>query len=424
MTIKHLYPVVEPSLNLDFANSKKLDPRITFTRGSIGTYVGDDGLIKTAAQNEARFDHDSDGNSLGLLVEESRTNLLTYSEEFGNVSAWVIYTGGIITANTAASPDSTVTADTLAYDGVNSKVSIESSNITVVSGQAYSSSYYVKVAGGDARYVQVWATNGPLNAYANFDLVDNVIGTSSANATPFMETLSNGWYRIGYSGVSDYNNWRPRLSVVDSASSGRNGNYSGSNASIYLWGAQLEAGAFPTSYIPTDGTPGGIARAADVASITGSNFSSWYNQSEGSFFSQYIPTAGHGEVKFFGNNVNFWNIGATSVAGGVFGFRTISNQGSDANIFNRGRIEDSTNYGYVIKHAAAIADNDFACYTSSSSGDVNLNTGLTIPATGGYLTPLVDRLILTDDLTGVIRLSRLTYYPQRLPNATLQALTL
>ena len=69
MTIRHLYPAVEPSLNLDFANSKKLDSRITFTRASTGTYTDESGIIRTAAANEARFDHDSDGNSLGLLIE-------------------------------------------------------------------------------------------------------------------------------------------------------------------------------------------------------------------------------------------------------------------------------------------------------------------------------------------------------------------
>ena len=71
------YPTIKPSLNLNFARARALDPRITFTRASVGTYVGRDGRIKTAGNNEARFDHDPVTlESLGLLIEESRTNIV------------------------------------------------------------------------------------------------------------------------------------------------------------------------------------------------------------------------------------------------------------------------------------------------------------------------------------------------------------
>ena len=79
------YPTIEPSLKLDFANARALDPRITFTRASTATYVGANGLIKTAGVNEPRFDHDPiTGESLGLLIEESRTNSVEYSEDLSN----------------------------------------------------------------------------------------------------------------------------------------------------------------------------------------------------------------------------------------------------------------------------------------------------------------------------------------------------
>ena len=85
------YPTIKPSLNLNFARARALDPRITFTRASVGTYVGRDGLIKTAGNNEARFDHDpTTGESLGLLIEESRTNEVfnssLFNESAGNPS--------------------------------------------------------------------------------------------------------------------------------------------------------------------------------------------------------------------------------------------------------------------------------------------------------------------------------------------------
>ena len=82
MSIKSSYPTDSPSLVLDFANSRRLDPRITFTRaqtGNISSYMGPDGLIKYAGPDQPRFDHrynsvTGEVESLGLLIEESRVN--------------------------------------------------------------------------------------------------------------------------------------------------------------------------------------------------------------------------------------------------------------------------------------------------------------------------------------------------------------
>ena len=77
MAINSNYPKIRPSLNLDFTNSRELDPRITFSRASSGGYFDANGIYRQAAPNEARFDHDPvTGECKGLLIEESRTNLL------------------------------------------------------------------------------------------------------------------------------------------------------------------------------------------------------------------------------------------------------------------------------------------------------------------------------------------------------------
>ena len=106
--ITESYPIIRPSLNLNFARSRALDNRITFTRGSSATYVGRDGLIKTAGNNEPRFDHDpSTLDSLGLMIERERTNLIVYSVI--NTAHW----------NTNTSTNTNNTTETKAPDGSN-----------------------------------------------------------------------------------------------------------------------------------------------------------------------------------------------------------------------------------------------------------------------------------------------------------------
>ena len=101
---------VKPTLNLDFANSKSLDPRITFTRATIGSYYDADGILKIASSGTPRFDHNPvTGESLGLLVEELRPNFMQFSEDFYQ---WSI-SNAIIIPNVALAPDGTYTADRL-----------------------------------------------------------------------------------------------------------------------------------------------------------------------------------------------------------------------------------------------------------------------------------------------------------------------
>ena len=103
-------PTIRPSLNLDFANTKYLDSRVTFSRTSTATYYDQYGTLQTAAMGEARFDYDpATGEAKGLLIEEQRTNLLTYSEQFDN-AAW-IKTRLSVDANNTTAPDGTLTAD-------------------------------------------------------------------------------------------------------------------------------------------------------------------------------------------------------------------------------------------------------------------------------------------------------------------------
>jgi hypothetical protein len=272
MTIKHLYPVIEPSLNLDFANSKKLDPRITFIRGSIGTYVGDDGLIKTAAQDEARFDHDSDGNSLGLLVEESRTNLLPYSEDVTDYALRSVTTPfDSSSVNPTGSLGSYKILSNPGPSAARINKSLNSANNIVVSAFVKKSTH---------RYVLVGFGGGINSFTALFDiepgLTSNRLLGQGGNGTftnidAGYQNFPNDWIRIWAVGTTSGTDG-PTVGLGPDATTFNITTWTAAGTEeIYAWGLQYEDDtSFPTSYIPTEGST--VTRAADVASISGDNF--------------------------------------------------------------------------------------------------------------------------------------------------------
>ena len=274
------------TLDLDFATNLSLTDNIsgnnlvTFSRDSIGTYVDSNGVIQTATANTPRFDHDPEtGESLGLLIEESRTNLITYSEELDN-AAWGKFNGSIL-ANTDISPSGNQTADKWRPDTVNG---FHYAQFAGISGSATPFTYSIFAKQSGYRYLLVNTPNGSVSGNSGpiIDLQDGVVAGNFGATYPTTVTgIGNGWWRIAMTFTGnglliavDHNPF-PTTSVTPYAGDGTSG--------VLLWGAQLEQGSFPTSYIPNNGTPGGIIRAADVASISGTDLTSWFNQSEGTF---------------------------------------------------------------------------------------------------------------------------------------------
>jgi hypothetical protein len=259
-------PIIRPSLLLDFANSKTIDPRITFTRASTATYTGADGLIKNAASNEARFDHNPiTGESLGLLIEEQRTNLLTYSENFDNA----IWTKGnsTIIPNTAIAPDGTLTADkhveTTGY-GAHSSVY----EFSAVSGNTYTASYYVK--SGERTEILIGfdpSLGFSTYQYGRFNLVTGVATTFLGSPILSIMAVGNGWYRCSITATATGTGNNALVSTQ--IHTGATNVYAGDGTSgIYIWGAQLEQGAFATSYIPSADS---FTSRASTGTFIGSN---------------------------------------------------------------------------------------------------------------------------------------------------------
>lgn len=88
MTIKQLYPDIAPIILLDFVNGQVVDPRVSFTRASVGTYTDSQGIPKEVAINQPRFDHTATTlEPTGLLIEGQRTNFLLRNTDLSN-AAW------------------------------------------------------------------------------------------------------------------------------------------------------------------------------------------------------------------------------------------------------------------------------------------------------------------------------------------------
>jgi hypothetical protein len=406
-----------PSLLLDFTNTGTLDPRITFTRASSGTFTGSNGLIQSAAIDAPRFDYNPVTlASNGLLIEEQRTNLVTYSEQFDN-AAWGKGNSSI-TANTIVSPDGTLDADKVVEDTANNTHRVSVSNVSVTSGTAYTFSIFAKAAersavqlsfGSDASAFPITQAIFSLTGSGSF--VNNG-GTPNAVIT----NLGNGWYRCSVTATasSTTSSGVLRIFVCNGTTAGSD-SYTGNGTSgLYIWGAQLEAGAFPTSYIPTVAAQ--VTRSADVAVMTGTNFSSWYNQTEGTVYAEYVKYANVGSriVAISNSTINAQIRLTGSVAVNIRPDWQIIDGGTvQANVLAVNTIAPNI----FAKSAGAYAVNSFNQATNAVLG---------VEDTSGTVPPVSQMNIGANEvgianLNGYIR--KIAYYPQRLPNAQLQALT-
>ena len=406
-----------PTLDLNFAENRTLldsvtgQNLVTFTRASAGTYVGSDGLIKTAAENVPRFDHDPvTGACLGLLVEEQRTNLLVRSGEFDD-PRWNKVLGSI-TVDSAIAPNGALAAEVF-IPSASPGLPYSQQTATVTSGTVYTWSVFLKAAG--YRWIFLDAFDGN-NRRSYFDLQTGTVGNTAPGNTSTITDFGNGWYRCSMTRSAGSNSVAYAVAVATS-----NGGISmigDGTSGIYLWGAQLEARAFPTSYIPT--TASAATRSADVASISGSNFSSWYRQDEGTVFADFrIPFAsGTQRILSFqgsgGEIVNDIPLFVFSTAGKAVSGNVFSSS------VNSGRIDVNENYASSISTRAAYAvkPGDRAI---TSKGDA------VVPASTAFAMPVITTLLIGEQggggavLNGTIR--RLTYWPQRLSNSTLQTIT-
>lgn len=356
----------------------------------------------------------------GLLIEEQRTNLLTYSEQFDNASWSSLGTVTIAAiANQAIAPNGSTTADSLS-DGTATGTRAIGTTASITLGTTYTLSCYVKA--NTTSNIQLSGSSGAFgtNIWATFDLATSAIGASGSSVTASSITaVGNGWYRCTVSGVATATTSSTAFVVVmvDSPTATRLPSYTGTNAnSVFLWGAQLEAGAFATSYIPT--TTAQVTRSADVALVQGSNFSSWYNVNEGTVFAQGdgVQTTNSSLVAIRDSAVGYNNqitLDRTSSSSPRFSVRASN---VDQAVFAGGVVFTANT---VVKLAGAYMVNNFGASFNGSS--IASDTSGSVPISIAQME--IGRLGSSQGeyINGHIR--QIAYYPRRLQNSELQAIT-
>lgn len=377
-------PLIAPAAFALNLLSGALDSRVAFTRSTTGTRINASGLIESVAIDGPRFDYDPVTLApLGLLIEEQRTNLLLRASEFGD-ALWAKSSISVVSDATSA-PDGSSTAVTISGSAANAFVW---QNVALTAA-SYAYSVYVKA--GTATSVRV-------NVYDNADhyvVFDLTTGTSSSqvNVSGYAaQQCGNGWWRLWIIWTAAAIGSQIRVLLPAAGT-------------VHVWGAQLEAGAFPTSYIPT--TTAQVTRTADNFSITGTNFSSWYNASEGTLLvdmafiaSAINPNAG---IDLRSDNSNYVTVRATT------GFVQTS-AGTQA-LFVAGVANTTPK-----KRAIAYKANDFAY--SYDGGAVLTDTAGAVPVMN---TLRLD--VANGSISSNAHIRSLSYFNTRKSNAELQAMT-
>lgn len=422
------------ALDLQFAADKTLTarkgPTPVFTRGSTGTFVGSNGLIQSAAINTPRFDHTSDGVCRGLLIEESRTNICRYSGELVSGTGWS--TVGMLSVVDGVGPDGNDAYELSETSGgtfhtfLNTGGTGSTQAASITSGVTYTGSIFLKKITGSVDWVQVTLATAGFGSsqYVNINLSNGTIGNSSGG-TARVEQYANGWYRVSWTATATTTTTTSGTILV-SGIQNTNGttrvpSYSGVGTNKFLAAmAQLEAGFFATSYIPT--VASSVVRSADVCSISGANFTSFWNQTEGSLFASAIfnSPANYNAAQFFcdvndntsQNRVRFYRNLTTP----TFEAANISSNTQDA------IITSSAQYASNVTHKASlgIKQNDYAFFANNAT--IGTDSSVVLPVNlNTFSIGNSSSAVPARPTNGTI--SAIRYYRKRLPNAKLQALT-
>lgn len=414
--------IANPTLDFNFIRSNNLDSRFTFSRASAATYTNSRGYISYAVNNQPRFDYDPvTGQSKGLLMEDQRTNMYSYSNQ---ASFWSTngQGSGTLTINTASvlSPDGVSYADVVINTpNINSYARVAQSAY-LTSSTYYTRSVYAKGLGGNNLLIMESQFNGGQYT-TKFDLGAGTIpqiGTGTAT----ISYVGNGWYRCAATMLSS-------SSTTDTMQVLYIGGYGSTSLTvpIALWGAQLEAGQFATSLIPTGSAS--ATRIGDYLVMSGSIVSNAINPVSGTIYTEF-DTICNGKTATGGNdfpfiydfdNQTYQNDGYRCLLSAGYGPGVYTEVAANGLNPNR-QIATTLGDQSVKKLATAFQLGDASAVLNG--GTVYSVTPVTTLPTG------IDRISIGTQsyvggfgnfFTGHMR--RLTYWPQRLSNTQISTLT-
>jgi hypothetical protein len=396
---------VLPKLALDFTTAS-LDPRVTFTRtGNTATVVNSSGYLQAINANLPRFDYNpATLVCKGLLIEESRINSAVYSESITNWTVSNTTTGSDSTVNPYGVASGQYFADTAATAAF-----LILDAVTFVTATAYTFSVYAKAKGSSL--IQLTFDRVGSGNYANFNLTTGVVTKVGGSSTATITNAGNGWYRCSVAATTvGGGSGSLKVYLLNNASSTQAPSYTGTGAnSAYITCAQLEVGAFPTSYIPNTASTGTTTRNADVATMTGTNFSDWYTATTGAAVVWAIPQTATGTRPL----AQFDDTTANEI---------IALRGNVADpelyIIDGGVAQTQIDVGTIVANTAyklSGAWNINNCAAAKDGGSVGVDTNATIP------TPTQLRIGSNGTNYACAWIQKIMYWPQRIINAEVQA---
>jgi hypothetical protein len=399
-----------PSLDFQFL-SGSLSPQITFTRASTATFFNSSGVLTSASNDVARFDYNPATLApLGLLIEESRTNSIRNNTMVGAVAG----TPGTVPTNWSDIPTSNGLSRQIVGVGTQSGINyidIRYSGTTTAASstvlQPEPSTQTVAATGQSWTASAWWALAG--GSTSGLTIVQRVTGRSSVGG--FLENTDTSVTLTGtltrYSASRTFTNASTERVSCDFAFSYASG--AAIDITLRIGLPQLEQGAFATSVIPTTTTA--LTRAADVASVN--TLTPWFNATEGTIFVE-ASNAQLGTSLFSTDDgtasnriVTYFNV-ANSPA-----FRVVSGGVDQAN-FSAGTITQNATF----KLSTAYATNDFAASLNGAAAVTD--TSGTVPS-GQTTARIGSNVSSANFINGYLR--RVSFFPRRLANAELQAIT-
>jgi hypothetical protein len=370
------------TLSLDFTTmGGVLDPRLTFTRSTTATYINSSGYVTSAAINAPRFDYSPTniGEPRGLLIEGQAVNIVKYSNAFTSGDWYLGGTPATLTSNYAVGPDG-ITGSAWRFTGALSN-----------------SVFATPVANGAAAHVVSIYAKSNTGSNQTFTIYNGSSGTTC--------TATSVWQRfvVPVAGTWGYAYFGTL----------------GTNQDILIWGAQSELGTSgASSYIPTGASQ--VTRNADSCLMSGTNFSSWFNNTEGTCLfvgdNLFVPAASNFATNWAlisaANSLRINNY--TRHTSGRLGASARDSGGTALTFDSPTASPTNITTTAVYKTAFALKTNDFAY--SVNGNTVGLGDG------NGVFETVTSIEFARDGIRNG-HMKQFKFYPTRLTNAQLQALT-